>query len=187
MGQALGIDDNFVYSRTLPTGLSNPQQQEIYNVAKEGMKALNLVNSPGHVELFYTNDGPKIIEIGPRIGGYRTRMYRAHTGDELDVTEVQLSQGVIPTFTDGIKKHITVFELFPEKKGLFQTITNEQELKKLPSLTYYSKKYKAGQECGLTKDGFKAVAIIIIEHKNARQFKQDKKFIEESVRVILKK
>ncbi len=64
-GYDIGYDDNFHYSRLLPSTLSSKDIAEIIEVAKLGCKALGMKNSPAHIEIILTSDGPRIVEIRP--------------------------------------------------------------------------------------------------------------------------
>src|SRR5690606_3476259 len=81
--QDIGVDDNYIYSRTLPAQLSDELAKEMYTVADKGIRALKMKSVPAHVELMSGPAGLKIIEIGARIGGYRPRMYQYSYGIDL--------------------------------------------------------------------------------------------------------
>lgn len=183
----IGINDNFLYSRTLPSKLDFNKQNEILETAKKGIKALGLKSSPAHVELIYTKDGAKIIEIGPRIGGYRTRMFKDAANIDLDKVEVEIASG--NKLTEDLNKEIInytcVIELFPKQIGNFSHIKNIEELRALKSLKYISIKRKVGELTGLSKDGFKMTAIIILSHSDKNVFEADLNYINLNVRVVL--
>ncbi len=186
MARDLGISDNYNYSRKLPSKLSEKKQKQIQEVAKKGMLALGLYNSPGHVEIIDTKNGPKIIEIGGRIGGYRTRMYMSAFGIDLEKIDIDLSLGNTPIIKISKKNYCAVYELFPKQVGKFKAITNIDQLKKLNSLAYISIKKKIGEKIGLSQNGYKMTAIIILTNKNKKQFENDCQFVENKVNVITK-
>jgi len=43
--------------------------EKIKKVAKQAVKAVGIQNGPAHVEIMMTKDGPKMIELGARMGG----------------------------------------------------------------------------------------------------------------------
>lgn len=186
MARDIGISDNYNYSRKLPTKFSLSKQAQIKEVAIKGMLALKLYNSPGHTEIIYTQNGPKIIEIGARIGGYRTRMYESAYGINLEKADIDISLGKKPIIKSTKKKYCAVYEIFPKKEGKFKKISNLKKLESLKSLDYLSIKKKINDKVGLSKNGYKMTAVIMISCKNQKQFKNDCTFIEKKVNVITK-
>ena len=49
--------------------LPNKMQDEICSVVDKALVALGVDNSPAHSEVIVTRDGPKIVEVGARMGG----------------------------------------------------------------------------------------------------------------------
>ena len=52
-----------------PAELDEKQKADISDVVKRAIDALGLDNCAAHTELMMTKTGPKIIEIGARLGG----------------------------------------------------------------------------------------------------------------------
>lgn len=185
MGRDLGVDDNYNYSRLLPSELSEEKKDKIKEVAVKGMKALGLTNSPGHTELVYTKQGPKLIEIGARVGGYRPRMYSMAKGIDLHEVEINLSLGLPIDLENKEDNSVIVFEIFPEKEGKLKEITNIDKVKELPSYKYRSIKKEKGELVGLSGNGYKMTAIVILTNSDKGQFEKDREFIENEVKVIV--
>lgn len=181
----VGFDDNFEYVRTLPSKLKKDQQKEVEAVAVKAMKALDLTNSPGHVEIMYTKSGPKVIEVNARVGGYRDRMFRNSYGISLLENELRLSLGKKLKLKKKKSYYTAVFEIFPKEQGTFKKFLNRKAAEKLPSVVYFSGKVKVGQEIGLSKDGFKRAAVVMLVNDDATQFELDYKFIKDNVRVYV--
>jgi len=179
-----GIDDNYLYARTVPLDVDNSLGQKLFEAARVGIQALGMSSTAAHVELIYTDNGSVyIIEIGARIGGYRPRMYAASYGINLHEQEVQLAAGNIPELTGQFKGPTAVVELFPNTPGEFVEITNETQLRNLPSLTYLAIKAKPGEFVGKAATGYKACAIVMLHNANWQQFKQDLVFLDTNVQV----
>ena len=54
---------------TQPTSLNSQTQRQVIDLATAGARALGIEQGPAHVEIMVTENGPKIIEIGARLGG----------------------------------------------------------------------------------------------------------------------
>lgn len=183
-GYDIGYDDNFHYSRILPTQLSDDQQKELIHTAELGCSALGMKNSAAHIEIIMTKKGPRIVEIGARNGGYRERMHKlANNIDLLDI-QLDLKLGRSPKIAVSKNEPVAVLELFPKQSGIFTGITNEDKLRKLSSLVYFKIKQNLGEHVGKAGDGYKMCAIIILHNPNPKQFEKDLDFVNKNVRVI---
>lgn len=167
--QDIHVDDNYLYSRTLPAELSQELEAEMFRVAEAGIRALKMSSVPAHIELMSGKSGIKIIEIGARIGGYRPRMYGYSYGIDMITQEVKLALGQLPDLTGEFKTYCATYELFPEGEGSFEEITSNLEPK---AFAYYRVTASAGDHIGPAKNGFKAAAIIIVTDENKESFDQ---------------
>lgn len=177
-GYDIGYHDNFHYSRLLPSALSPEDQTALRRCADIAIRALGMKYTPAHVEIIMTPNGPRIVEIGARNGGYRERMHRLANGIDITGAALQIAAGEIPSVTSTRTNSCAVLELFPHSEGSFVEITHLEELRQLPSLTYLSIKAQPGDTIGKASSGHKAAAVIILSHENPTQFATDKHFVD---------
>lgn len=182
-GYEVGYDDNFHYSRVLPSRLRIDQQKDFLECAKIGCEALGMRNSAAHIEIIMTQSGPRIVEIGARNGGYRDRMYRLANGIDVTRNALGLAFGKRPDIQAKKNEPVAVLEFFPKEPGEFVGLANQDKLEKLESLEYLSVKAEPGKLVGKSSDGFKAAAIIVLHHKNADIFDRDLEFVNHHVRI----
>ena len=182
-GHDIGYDDNFHYSRLLPSQLSPETIAAIRETAAIGCRALNIKNSPAHIEIILTSEGPRIVEIGARNGGYRERMHRLANGIDITANAIRLSLGQVPTIGADRSESVGVFELFPKEPGIFTGLRNEQALRDLPSLTYLSIKATEGKFAGSSSGGYKMCAVVMLHNADREQFVRDVTFLNEQVSV----
>ena len=183
-GYDVGYDDNFHYSRLLPSKLSADDQQAFLRCAELGCRALGMKSSPAHIEIIMTAAGPRIVEIGARNGGYRERMYRMANGIDLTGNAIKIALGQQPEITAVKNEPVAVLELFPMTPGKFVKLAEEDALSQLPSLEYLSIKPEVGQFIGKSSDGYKMAAVVILHHSDSAQFEKDLDFVNKNVRVI---
>jgi len=182
-GYDIGFDDNFHYSRILPSKLSTEDQEKLRHCAEVGIKALGMKNSPAHVEIIMTKDGPRIVEIGARNGGYRERMHSLANGIDITKAALATALGETPDITATRNDSCAVLELFPKNAGVFVGVENFEALSSLDSLNYVSVKAKEGQKIGKSADGFKMAAVIILSNDDAAQFNADLEFVNNNVTI----
>jgi biotin carboxylase len=186
-GYDIGYNDNFHYSRIVPSRLSSTDQKALKNVAIEGAKALGMKSSAAHIEIIMTRDGPKIVEIGARNGGYRQRMHQLSDGVDLyrNLLAVTTNSGKI-NIVPAKHEYCAVLELFPRKTGIFAGIKSLKELESLPSLNYLKVKYSPGDTAGLSSEGYKAGLIIALHSSDENTFQKDLEFIKSKVSILVK-
>ncbi len=183
-GYDIGYDDNFHYSRLLPSALSPDDQATFRECAEMGIRALGIKNSAAHVEIIMTANGPRIVEIGARNGGYRERMHALANGIDILGAAVALALGELPSVRATKNELCAVLELFPKNPGTFVGISNIDSLRALPSLTYLSIKATEGTSIGKAADGYKMGAIIILHNTDSSVFNKDLEFVTDCVQIL---
>lgn len=183
-GYDIGFDDNFHYSRILPSKLPQRDIDAIRHTAAVGCRALGMTSSPAHIEIILTQGGPRIVEIGARNGGYRERMHRLANDINIIGSSLALSLDKPLDLTSRKNDCVGVFELFPKSPGNFQSIMNEERLRALPSFNYLSIKASPDQFVGKASDGYKACAIVILTHRDTAQFAVDVSFLSDHCQVV---
>lgn len=182
-GYDIGYDDNFHYSRLLPSKLSQSDKQKLRHCADISVRALGMKNSPAHIEIIMTKDGPRVVEIGARNGGYRERMHRLANDIDIVQASLDLALGKTPIVKASKYDPVAVLELFPRKPGAFIGIRNEEQLRQLNSLVYLSIKPSLNDFVGKAGDGYKMCAVVILHNQDREQFQKDLDFVNESVAV----
>jgi phosphoribosylamine-glycine ligase len=176
-GYDIGYDDNFHYSRILPSALSSADQEAIRHCAKVGIHALGMKNSPAHVEVILTPKGPRIVEIGARNGGYRERMHGLANGIDITGAAIATALGEKPNIASTRTSNCAVLELFPKQAGIFEGINHYEQLRDLESFNYCSIKARIGELVGKSSDGYKMCAVIMLVHDDESIFKRDLEYV----------
>ncbi|MEH7331030.1 hypothetical protein V7085_26885, partial [Priestia megaterium] len=92
-------------------------------IAFESIKALGLQNGVAHVELKFTEDGPKIIEVGARLpGDYIPELIEAALG--IDQAEIYLKTtlGELVDVTPISNKYAAIRFITVSQEGVFQKL-----------------------------------------------------------------
>ena len=84
---------------TQPSRLSRADQMAINELARRACKELELKTGSAHVEIIVTADGPKIVEVGPRMGGdfISTHLVPLSTGINMTQLVLLASLGCSPS------------------------------------------------------------------------------------------
>lgn len=185
-GYDVGYEDNFHYSRILPSKLSHSDQTAIRHCAEVGIRALGMSSSPAHVEIILTKDGPRIVEIGARNGGYRDRMHELANGIDITGAAMALTERKRPNIKAVKNDYCAVLEIFPKQTGVFKEITNLDKLRALPSIHSVMVKAKPGAPVGKASEGYKTPLIVILHSTDRQQFESDLRTIESDITIVCK-
>lgn len=183
--QQIGYNDSFIFSRCLPSKLTTAEQASLYECAENGITALGIRSCPAHVELILSPDGPRIIEIGARIGGYRQTLYNLACGYDLTRAALVSYRGNLPDFTQSRHNASAVLELFPRFKGAFRGIENLTLVNNLPSLASLNLAAEVGETIGRSAEGYKAAASIILSHVDRTQLEHDIRAVRDNVAIAV--
>lgn len=182
MASDIGKHDNYLYARSLPSRLSGTEKAALRAVTRAGSAALGLRSTAIHAELILTAEGPKIIEIAARIGGFRPRMYQQAYGLDLYHAALQTAAGQSATLTSTKQSGCAVIELFPESSGKFVSIKGAVALKRLPTFVGLKVRPHKHQPVGRASQGYRAAAIINLAGAPA-QIEADTRFIQNNVAI----
>lgn len=81
-----------------PSNLNKDDVERICNLAKKAVEAIGIENGPAHVEIIITDDGPKMVEIGARMGGdcITTHLLPLSTGIDMVEATIRIACGEKP-------------------------------------------------------------------------------------------
>lgn len=120
-----------------PSNLGEKNVDQIKELAEKAVLAVGINNGPAHVEIMLTENGPKIIELGARMGGdfISTHLVFLSTGIDMIKAVISLACGevvdLIPQFDKGSSiqyisgdvgtiKSIDGLELASRVEGIFE-------------------------------------------------------------------
>ncbi len=106
-----------------PSQLSFDIQSKIKQVAIEANKAIGIKNGPSHTEIIVTKEGPKIVELGARLGGDNINTHLVPLSTGVDIVEccIKIALGEKPDFTAKFNKGSAI-RYFRQKAGIVEKI-----------------------------------------------------------------
>lgn len=115
-----------------PSMLPEEMQREIVRIAQEANQAIGIQNGPSHTEIIVTADGPKIVELGARLGGdnIATHLVPLSTGVDLVESCIQMALGQIPKLDCTLNKAAAI-RYFPTSAGKIKKIEGIEESKRV--------------------------------------------------------
>ncbi len=162
----IGIDDFHLFARINPPGLNELETKKAKLAVKKGVFALGLKNVVGHFELMKTRSGWKIIEVGPRIGAYRTDMLYMSYGIRHIDNYILLRLDKKPEIKNTVLCNSTFLEFFPKRKGRIISIEGINKVKKLKSFVDHLININVGEMAGLSNHGYLHTVRVVLKNKD---------------------
>jgi biotin carboxylase len=120
---------------TQPSILDSETKSRVEAVARSAVEAIGIDIGPAHVEIMVTEDGPKIIELGARLGGdfIATHLIPLSTGLDAVSIAIDVLTGRVPDITPKYYKGSAIRYLAP-KSGVIEDIHGVEQAKGIPGV-----------------------------------------------------
>lgn len=151
---------------TQPTRLDCAE--EIKKVAIAANKAVGIENGPSHTEIIVTKDGPKIVEIGARLGGdcITTHLVPLSTGVNMVEACIRIALGekpdIVPTHHCG-----SAIRYFQQHTGVVKSIEGIEEVEMMPGIKQVSIVHGIGETITDITDSGSRMGFVIAQGTNA--------------------
>lgn len=183
---SIGLPGFYSYRHIIPVGLPPEEVEAAFDVSRAAIKALNLRASSTHIELFRTQQGWKIIELGARIGGYRGALYREAYGVDHFYNDLAIHMGKKPVMPGEPIAHAAGFNIYAEEEGIIESITGVEESQKLESVVFVEAHAEPGEEALFAQNGGRYIVDGILSNKDPEQLEKDMAKIRELVKITVR-
>ncbi len=185
-GMDIGFDDFFGYYRITPVNLKEEVKVGAFSVTKKVANALSLRSTHFHLELKKTENGEwKVIEIGPRYGGYRRFMYDESFGIDQLENEIYLKtdESKIDVLGNEKSKYSCVMQIFSETEGIISNISGLKKIKELDSIIRVKQNKKKGDRVKFAKNGGGSVFNIFLVNKDRQKLIGDLRRVRDNLKI----
>lgn len=146
---------------TIPSNLPEDMQKQICHVTKKGLQALGIGYSGGHTEIKITEDGPKIIEIGARLGGWiAADMVPLSTGVDMVKESINIAMGNEPNFKQKFSRGAAL-RVITSKAGKVSSIKGEDKVKKAEGIIISEIYIEKGDVINPLRSGFDRIGRVV--------------------------
>lgn len=177
----LGIDDFFLFKRSMPTMLSDSEIKAANEVTKQAILSVGLQYSSAHVELVLTNNGWRVIELGPRLGRFRNRMYNLVYGIDHSLNDIKVHLGLKPSINTKPIQYCAAYSIYPHHEGRITSIKGLEVLKDNPAVKWHKVFATPKQEAVFAKHGGHSLAELIVASVDKDSFTKLTKEIEKQI------
>lgn len=155
-------------------GHSEPSAQpedikvRISEVASAAVKAIGIENGPSHTEIKVTKDGPKIVELGARLGGdnITTHLVPLSTGVDMVECCIKIALGEKPDLERKCELGSAI-RYFKTEKGIITNIIGIEDAKKLYGVMQVSIVHGIGGKVSEIKNSIDRIGFVIAQGENA--------------------
>ena len=118
-----------------PTRQSVAHQEKIRDLAIRACQAVGINCGPAHVELILTKDGPKMVELGARMGGdcITTHLVPLSTGIDMVKATIDVACGLTPDIAPTLQK-ASAIRYFQTSGGILKSVEGVDEAKRVPGI-----------------------------------------------------
>ncbi len=182
-GRSVGFDDFFGYAQMTPTILKKSTIDAAEKIATKAIHALALRSTSVHIELMKMEKGWKVIELGPRLGGFRQDLYQLSYGINLTMNDIKVR---IPEKIELPKKvlgHSVAMKFFAKKEGILKNLIGIKKAQTLQSFKKITVNKKLGSRCKYAKNGGASVFNIILFNKDRSKLLADIRRLEQIIHI----
>lgn len=145
-----------------PSNLPDDIKKQIEKVAIAANKAVGITNGPSHTEIKVTKNGPKIVEIGARLGGdnITTHLVPLSTGVDMVEACIKIALGEKPNILKKINCGSAI-RYFDSNVGVLKSISGLDDAKRIPGIVQISMVYNLGDKINNIKSSSDRIGFVI--------------------------
>ena len=151
-----------------PSRLGEATKQEIIRVAKEANRAIGICNGPSHTEIIVTDEGPKIVELGARLGGdcITTHLVPLSTGIDMVECCIRMALNEEVDLSPKEQKGAAI-RYFEQHSGVISNIMGVDSALAIPGIQQIEFTRKVGEEITDVTNSASRIGFVIAEGKSA--------------------
>lgn len=151
-----------------PTKYNEQIAKQIAEVAKAANKAIGIKNGPSHTEIILTSEGPKIVELGARLGGdnITTHLVPLSTGVNMVECCIKIALGEKPDIESKWSKGSAI-RYFKQHAGFVKNIEGIEEAEKVDGVQQISIVHGVGEKVTEIDSSGARMGFVIAQDENA--------------------
>ena len=153
-----------------PSQLNEEIKKSITEIAIAANKAIGVANGPSHTEIIVTEDGPKIVELGARLGGdcITTHLVPLSTGVNMVECCIRIALGEKPGLEPKWSKGAAIRYLTAEN-GTVKAIEGIEKAKIVPGVTQVSIVHGIGERVGRIQSSTDRTGFVIAQADSSQE------------------
>ena len=171
-----------------PTKQNEEKSEKIRDLACRAVKAVGINVGPAHVEMILTQHGPKMVELGARMGGdcITTHLVPLSTGIDMVGCTIQLACDekidIEPKFNKG-----SAIRYFDTHNGVIKSIEGIDEAKRIPGVQEISIVHQVGETIGEIGSSIDRIGFVVAQAETAEEAVQVCEDAMKKVRITIER
>lgn len=151
-----------------PTQLDDKTVARIKEIAIGANEAIGITNGPSHTEIIVTDEGPKIVELGARLGGdcITTHLVPLSTGVNMVECCIKIALGEKPDIVPKYEKGAAI-RYFSQHAGRITGIDGVQEANKVSGIVQIRVVHGVGETVTEVIDSASRIGFVIAQDETA--------------------
>ncbi len=153
-----------------PSRLPEEAQDAIRDLASRAALSVGIRNGPAHVEIILTKNGPKMVELGARMGGdcITTHLVPLSTGVDMVGNTIKIALGEEPDLNQKLWKGSAI-RYFNAPHGVIHEISGVEEAEKLSGVQEITFVKHVGDTVGDIGSSTDRVGFVIAQAESAEE------------------
>ncbi len=151
-----------------PSRLPDEAKKKIADLAGRAALAVGIKNGPAHAEIILTESGPKMVEIGARMGGgcITTHLVPLSTGIDMTRGTIDIALGRKPDVEQKYRKGAAIRFIIPPH-GVVQEVKGVDDARAVPGIVEVRVECVPGQKLGELENGSSRIGYVIAQADTA--------------------
>jgi len=153
-----------------PSRLPEAAQEAITDLAGRAALAVGIQNGPAHAEIILTAKGPKMVEIGARMGGdcITTHLTPLSTGIDMVGSTIRIALGEKPDLIRTLDKGAAI-RYFDVPAGVLRAIEGVEEARRIPGVQEITFVKAPGDRVSLIGSSTDRIGFVIAQADTAQE------------------
>lgn len=165
-----------------PSELDIKIKKKIEAVAILANKAVGITNGPSHTEIIVTKEGPKVVELGARLGGDNITTHLVPLSTGIDMVEccIQIALGERPNYEAKLEK-ASAIRYIKSNEGIINSIFGVNNARKMEGIQQVSIVHDVGYQMKSIKSSADRLGFVIAQGDT---IKDAINFCENALKII---
>ena len=129
--------------------------------------------------------GWRMIEVGPRIGGYRPELYSLTIELNHIANDVVNRMGIAPEIPTKVLRHAAVLQTYAHEEGRLKSIHGLNKIEQLSSFVSMKQRFQEGEMLYFAQNNGHPAFEVMLCHEDEAQLRADLQTIEQVLQIEL--
>lgn len=182
-GKEIGHDDFYNYLQMTPAALKKTTIDRARNVAETAIHALGLRSTTTHTELMKIDDDWKVVEIGPRCGGFRDTLHQLSCDINHSLNDIFIRIPKKPVIPKKCKGYAAAIKWFSPKEGKIIEMKGIKKIEEFESFHHMVLNKKIGDRAIFARNGGRSIFNLFLYNADRSKLLADIRRIEQLVKI----